>query len=346
MNRRLHAIARRAIRALGASTACALLAACASTPRADDAPSAASERAAPVILDERPWTFDGVEGRVITTAHYRVHTTAPTTASGLLLPRFLESSLARYRTSITPLPEPPRRLDTFMMANRGEWARLTSTELPPSRAARYLRIERGGFAEGGRGFYFDLGVQDTMAIAAHEGWHQYTQATFRDPLPVWLEEGIATWMEGFRWDQGASATPLFLPWANLERFDRLREVHAAGRVLSLEQLLALTPDSTLARSPGAALDYYAQLWALAHFLNDDAGRRAALARVLRDGASGELRTHLRAQGFASGARTGAGVFTSYIEPDLRVASDEYAAFVARVVSTGSRDRVAQGLPPQ
>jgi hypothetical protein len=76
-----------------------------------------------------------------------------------------------------------------------------------SDAEVYLKIQRGGFAASGRAILYDIGPRDTFAIAAHEGWHQYTQKSFRAPLTVSFEEGLATYMEGFRWSDDDRTRP-------------------------------------------------------------------------------------------------------------------------------------------
>jgi hypothetical protein len=122
--------------------------------------------------------------------------------------------------------------------------------LAGDQAETYLRIPRGGFALRGKGVYYDIGPRDTLSIAAHEGWHQYTQATFRHPLPLWLEEGIAAYFEGFRWDRTDRTLPVFLPWSNPQRFDTLREAVAADTLMPLRELLVSRPQDLLERTDG------------------------------------------------------------------------------------------------
>ena len=128
------------------------------------------------------------------------------------------------------LPPPQIAMDTFMVASRPQWEDLT-IRLMGERAPTYLRIDRGGFAAGGRGVFYTAGAGDdrtTLAIAAHEGWHQYTQRVMQDPLPVWLDEAMAAYCEGFRENPLLPAGVEFLPWANPERFDQLRSCWARG----------------------------------------------------------------------------------------------------------------------
>ncbi|MCL4742504.1 MAG: DUF1570 domain-containing protein [Phycisphaerales bacterium] len=313
----------------------------------------ASVSATSPVLAVEPWTFGGRVGQAMTTPSYRVFTTQRDTPLAHRLPGFMEAALANYATALVPLPPPRRRLDVYVLSNRVEWASLTRDLLGEDRAARYLHIERGGFSDDARAVLFNIGLHDTLSIAAHEGWHQYTQSAFAEPLPAWLDEGLAAWMEGFRWDHQRPDRPVFLPWANVERFDHLRAAWARGETLSLVTLLESRPEDLIRASTNGTLTYYSQVWALAHFLNegDDARHRDALRRLLLDAAEGRMRravqSHLgqRAARSAVMRRTGPEVFMTYFDDDLDAASRRFDAFIERVVATGSKDRIIAGQSP-
>ncbi|MGP1271998.1 MAG: hypothetical protein ACTS22_01565 [Phycisphaerales bacterium] len=312
-------------------------------------PAITSQRPATAVLSSEPWRYRDAEGRVIRTRSYRLFTT---TSRPLLLsrtPDFLEAALTHYRSSLAQLPEPPAKLDTYLMQSRPEWASLTRA-LMRENAPLYLRIQRGGFAAAGRGIYRDLGdLNDTLNLAAHEGWHQYTQLTFTRRLPVYLEEGIATYMEGFKWDPDEPDRPIFLPWANLERFRALRAAHAAGRLMPLDQLITTSPQSLIATDQDAALVWYAQVWALVHFLNEgEAGSlRPGLERLLQDAAGA---TSQPAQPIQRADRAGRGViapdpFEAYWNRSAAQLSDAYLRFIGRVVAPGAQNDIAAGRSP-
>ncbi len=294
------------------------------------------------VLSAEPWTYENADGQTVRTRHYRIFTTETDPLLAGRLPSFLEDALQHYRTAITPLPPPDLRLDCYLMDNRPQWARLTQ-RLLGSRAAPFLRIRRGGFATRGVGVYYDLGPFDTLAIAAHEGWHQYTQRVFKDRLPTWLEEGIAAYMEGHRWK---GDTPVFLPWANMERFDRLRAARAGGAILPLEDFLAASGAASVGEDSG--LDFYAQAWALTHFLAQE--RRPGLARLLGDAAEGRLTRNARAfaqrrpQPIRSQADLSRALFEAYFA-DLATAQREFDAFLDAVTRPGARDEAAAGRSP-
>jgi hypothetical protein len=339
---------------------CALLGACAArSPRPivdissaeislNELGSDAIEPAAWVVSRE-PWSFASAAGEVIRTPNYRIYTTESSTIMKDRLSVFAEHALAHYRAALTPLPRPPKRLDTYLMDNRPQWVALTK-RLLGAQSEPLLQIQRGGFASRGIGVYYDLGLYDTLAIAAHEGWHQYTQRTFADSLPIWLEEGIATFMEGHRW---SATTPVFKPWGNIERFEHLRGAVSNNTLLPLEDLLANSPQQLLPRVDGSILNYYAQLWALVHFLNEgENGRYATSLRTLiADASKGELRKRLTAElglrdaRAAMASRTGTLVFGVYFDVSLREADAQYKAFVDRIIAQGSRTAIAAGRSP-
>lgn len=334
-----------------------------SAARGRAAPEPARAAAAPAAAESvEPWTFDNEPGAVLRTAHFRVYTTQMDPILTQRLPGFLEAALEHYRVAVPraagapPLPNPPMKLDTFIMRTRPQWERLTR-QLLGERAAPYLKIPRGGFAYGGRALLFDIGTHDTMAILAHEGWHQYVQRTFAQPLPVWLDEGLAAYMEGHRW--GAAETrsaiaPVFLPWANTERFDALRDAESRGDLVPLSRLLESAPGNLIGPGGDAreALTYYAQVWALAHFLVEGEGGkyRHELAALLADAAEGRVARRLGAVFGPEGTRIlslrqGPGVFLAYFARDLDAADREYQDFVRAVVRPGSRGPIVEGRSP-
>jgi len=294
-----------------------------------------------------------VDGSLIRTRTWKITTTIDDPLTITRLPIFLDAAYRQYTSLLGPLPDPPQKLDVYILSDRRQWALLTR-QLMGDRADTYLRIDRGGFAADGRSVLYDIGQPGLFSVAAHEGWHQYTQRAFgRFGLPIWLEEGIATYMEGFRWRRDDPTRPDFLPWGNIERFDQLREAVATESLLALPDLLDTTPRRLIDTSMAGALSYYAQVWALTHFLREGAGGRyrQSLDRLVGDAASGRLPRVLYARMGPARARRalrerrGPGVFQAYFNADLAQANLEYTRFVHRIVRTGSRDLVARGESP-
>ncbi|MCA9298634.1 MAG: DUF1570 domain-containing protein [Phycisphaerales bacterium] len=319
-----------------------------STERVPVAPGIVGAAPVDVVVRREPWTFERREGQMIETRAHRIHATE---TSGYIMsrfPLFMEMALDHYVSALTPLPMPEEKLRTFLFATRDEWASMTR-QVMGRHASTYLRITKGGFASEGRAVLYDIGRRETFTIAAHEGWHQYVQATFVETLPCWLDEGLATYMEGYRWDTRHGATPVFLPWANLERHERLRDAAARGHLVSLRTLLNCTPQELLDESEYGALTYYAQVWALAHFLAEE--EPGALHAMLRDASEGRMarqvaeftdpvlaRRLLR-------SRKGDAVFQAYFGADLDAFEARYGAFIDRITRVGSRDAIVRGVRP-
>ncbi len=304
------------------------------------------------VISTEAWTLEGKTGQLITTPHYRIFTTIEKQYILDRLPLFMEAALANYTTSLEDLPAPRQALETYLLATRPQWTRVTQRVMG-DQAEVYLRIQRGGFAANGKAILYDIGPRDTFAIAAHEGWHQYSQSTFRTPLPTSLEEGLATYMEGFRWLPGSGPTPAFLPWANLERFEQLRQASIEQRLRPLDEVLLSTPQELLKDNPDAALNYYAQVWALIHFLNEgeEGAYRGALRSMLADAASGELIGKIRAKHGTRAAslyalrRSGVDLLELYTTRNARELDSGYQAFIATAVRVGAKQAIVQGRSP-
>ncbi|MBL8763944.1 MAG: hypothetical protein JNM07_06720 [Phycisphaerae bacterium] len=338
----------------------ALLPACAarhdslsSGPAGDGSSSLQGGSETPRSPSIKPWTYAGRPGRLIETEHYAIHTTDTSSVVVDRLPMFLEAAHSRYVAAFGPLPAGPTgndRMDVFVMATRAEWQRL-SRELLGSQAEPILRMERGGFTSGGRALFFNIGTADTLAIASHEGWHLFTQRTFARPLPTWAEEGIATHFEGYRWSAGAST---FHSWSNIERFDQLRAAAQAGGLIPLERLLTMQPSGVIEGSQRSTLTYYAQVWALIHFLEEGDGgsHRAALKALIADAAGGSIAEHVRERFAADalGARPvsatdGAAIFRAYFGSDLASIAKRYRDFINSITGPGVRGAIVEGRSP-
>lgn len=320
--------------------------------RAESGVARSSISTASIVLSEEPWSFGTSNGTLVTTPHYRVFTTERNATTRSRLAPFIELSLMRYQEAFGGLPGPERQMETFLMANRPEWVRLTG-QLMGRRAQPLMSIRRGGFALDGRALLFDVGVHDTFALIAHEGWHQYTQTAFRERLPPWAEEGIATTMEGFRWIGPSLDRPDFRPWANRERYDQLRRVMKSGELLPLPMLVSVSPGELLDDVKDAALVYYAQVWAIILFLEEGEGGRYrdGLRAMVSDAASGRIAIETRARLIERGGapqalrRYGGYVFGAYVGTDLERIEREFRAFIGEATGPGSAQAVFAGRSP-
>lgn len=300
-----------------------------------------------------PWSFEGREGRILITTGHRVHTTIAEQDTLLALAPFLDALLEHYRTALGELPAPPRPMDTYLFAERSEWQTYTR-ELMQDRAALYLNLGRGGYSVRGTAVLFDIdeyGYRDTFSIIAHEGWHQYTQVVFQHALPTWLEEGIATWMEGRIERRDGSFE--FNGLANRARLEMLSNALNTGRLIKLTELIERVPQQFLQegdRNQTRLLIYYAQVWALVNFLNEgeDGRYRPALEKVLQDAKDGRIVSTILTSPFIPGQQQrrtmatsvlGPGVILAYFNRDLAEFDEQFHRYIADLVNRrGSRLR--------
>lgn len=297
-----------------------------------------------------PWPFAGYEGRLISTPNYRIHTTVENPSFVESLPMFAELSLAHYRSALGDLPAPEQPLETYLFRDRRQWEVMTR-RLLPDQAGMLDSLGRGGFTTRGIAvlYYIDfsrsMSSRDTFAIAAHEGWHQYTQTTFKHQLPVWLEEGVATYMESF--SLGRDGEPQFRPWANQERRVALANAARRNQLIPLNEILQRSPQAFLENGKNQLLVYYAQVWALTRFLaeGEDGRYRDGLEQVLHDAAHGRLVGRLassvhvpnqRRRGVAATSRTGPWIILEYFNPNLAEFEEQYDQFVRSLIERGRR----------
>lgn len=332
-----------------------------------------ARRAGPSVESIEPWSFAGSAGVLVQTRHYRVYSTLTDPVLMDRLPGFLEQALEHYRTAFAPagsnerLPAPPSpiKLETYVLRTRSQWEDFTRSLAGPS-ASTLLRIPppRGGYAWGGKGVFYGLGEsgepdRDSIhaddhgmfALAAHEGWHQYTQRTFAQPLPAWLEEGLATCMEGSEWvgSAGESVGVRFASSRNPPRLETLRKLARSGKLLRLEELLDTSPSSFLLDGrDDEALEYYAQAWAICRWIDSAPAMRASLWQLLKDAQAGTLSqavtTAAERQAAAQASqpnsrkvsslllRRGPAVFVTYFGNDIDTHERDYRAFVERLVT--------------
>lgn len=308
------------------------------------------------VADRQPWTFKGDRGWAYYTPNSVIRTTSTDRKILERLPPFVELSILHYQSDITRLPRPAEPIETYFFDTRNQWETLTRS-LMGDRAGVYLSIERGGYSAKQIGVFYDIGPKDSFVICAHEGWHQYSHSTFKDPMPVWLDEGVACMMEGFKWDPQFPDHPRFLPWANTERFDQLRTAYTRDALMPIHSLLTLRPQDLMGSSAGrsstqpTALIYYAQVWALIHFLNEGQGGRykSSLDAILSDTALGNFRSKLDLPALRqfNTRRTGPATLMTYLPAGttLRQLDLEYQQFIAQIVRVSARNKIVMGQSP-
>jgi hypothetical protein len=245
-------------------------------------------------------------------------------------------------------------MDIYVFASRDPWEAWTRRTLGRD-ADLYLGLGRGGFTTDGTSVLYDIGRVDTLTILAHEGWHQFSQKSLKDALPTWLEEGLACWMEGTRMNREGQPTA-FRPWRNFERWNEARNAVGNDATMTLEALLETSPQKCLGRGKNDLLTYYAQVWALVHFLNEGEGgrHREALQRMVRDAAEGRMHAHVERSVPADDAsdrrraarsRSGLLAFRAYVTGDFDAISEAYDEFLRAITRRGAGDRIWRGENP-
>jgi hypothetical protein len=232
-------------------------------------------------------------------------------------------------------------MQMFLFADREEWAQFTRATIDQS-AHPLLAIEVGGYSAGGRAVLFALPPDYdrlTLKIAAHEGWHQYVQRSFREALPTWTDEMVAVLAEGFLVD--ADGSYRFEPLLNPERLSQLAAVLDTGRWRTLEELLGGDPTVLLGSDPTRAVDYYAQLWVLGIFLAVDEQGWSGIERLLRDAARGRMQREL---GRPSAGDLGRVSFRRYVASDLAKFEGGYRAFATALVEEASAETRSGSTP--
>ena len=303
---------------------------------------------------EGPWSDGGDHGVVIRTPHYNLKLALRDQSFRDRLPDFMETCFVAYSSALGPIASPDGPLEMYVFGERALWEKWTRAKLGRD-AEIYIGLGKGGYTSDSVSVLYDIGRFDTQTIAAHEGWHQFSQQTLQHPLPTWMEEGIACYMEGTRLSRD-SGPSTFRPWRNFERWSELREAVRSDDLIPLGELLDGTPQEFLQDGKNSLLTYYAQVWALVQFLQDGEGGKysANFSKLIQDSASGKLAGRLAASKAIVGKkgreravqlRTGNAVILEYFNPDFATFTEEFNTFVKAITARGAGDRIFRGEFP-
>jgi hypothetical protein len=228
------------------------------------------------------WNFHGDSGTRILTRHYDIHTAISDPIFQHLLVRTLEAGYDR-NASLTQI-QIDKPLDCYVFSSRAQWESYTREHAGVS-APIYLQIASGGYSQQGVVAAYDIGRSQTLSVIAHESWHQYSWFAFKDRLPSWLEEGLATQNEAITWE---NAQPLFQPQKNTTRLGALRRAVRDGTLFPLADLVSTHAGRVIKLSQARVDAYYAQLWSFVFFLKQSPLYGPRLQRLLADAARGTL----------------------------------------------------------
>jgi len=298
-------------------------------------------RAPAFTLTREDWGYAGAKGKRLITDHFDVRTTLQDQVLVDVLPGFLESCYERYQELIPPRVEPGQPLATYVFETRWQWGRFTD-EFVPERARVYRNIQSGGYMDSptATAVLYWLGRDRTLAVAAHEGWHQYVSRTLPLPIPAWLNEGLATQMEAFELSNGI---PRFEPRKNYFRRNYLRTALVVKEkgLFDLSELLRINAGDVLESSARPTDTYYAQLWSMTLFLLEgpDKTYRDGFRTLLADAGTETMRVAVNAYRVATPAAAnlsfGEIVFRKYITEDLDAFSGRYIQFARDLLLTTS-----------
>jgi len=277
----------------------------------------ASDSAAPSFTQQtEPWQFAGIAGRRITTDHFQINSTLTDTDLEAHLPAFLEAAHVHYATLLPAGAEESDPLVGYVFQTRRQWERFTQ-RFTGARARTYLRISTGGYTHRGVSVVYNIRRDPTLAVIAHEGLHQYVARRFDEPIPAWLNEGLACYVESV-WFDGTRLT--LRPVRNRFRRNHLREAVIEKRLFALTDLLDTHAGRVLHDGGDRVAAYYAQAWALVLFLRDGPVQayRKGFSRLLADAGKVPL-------------PRGEDAFREYVAPDLDAFEEQYRRFIRSLV---------------
>jgi len=308
----------------------------------------------PVAVVTESWKDGGDNGIVARTPHYVLRLSLRDETFRDRLPDFMETCFVAYASALGTIPVPNEALEMYVFGERALWEKWTRKKLGRD-AEIYIGLGKGGYTTDSVSVLYDIGRFDTQTIAAHEGWHQFSQQALQHPLPTWLEEGIACYMEGTRLSRDGGPST-FRPWRNFERWSQLREALRGDDLIPLGELLDGTPQEFLKDGKDSLLTYYSQVWALVQFLRDgENGKyRESFSQLIQDASTGKLAGRLASSKAIVGKvgrhravelRTGNAVILEYFNSDFANFVDEFNNFVVAITTRGAGDRIFRGEFP-
>jgi hypothetical protein len=283
-------------------------------------------------LATEPWTFGNHAGVIITTPHYRIYTTIEDPLYRRLLAKILEAAYTRG-TLANPQARVTGPLECYVFASRPQWEAYTRVRAG-SNAPIYLQISAGGYCQEGVFAGYDIGRDSTLSVISHEAWHQYSWFAFKDRLPSWLEEGLATQNEAIDWD---GTTPRFKPEMNHRRYEAVKAAMRETRLWKISELTSTHAGRVIKQQQKHIDAYYAQLWSLVLFLKNSRQYQQGLQRMMTDANEGRLTQALAGTGvtkreidnFTERWNTVAGpvYLRKYIASDVNKLQQDYEAWL-------------------
>lgn len=288
------------------------------------------------VVQRQPWNYNGARGWAVRTTHYCIYTTVASRLDQYLFGRTLEAAYARFKR-LAPLTTEPLPLRVYIFRHRAQWDTFTRKNMGQN-AKLYLDIVAGAYTQHGVAVAYWLGRVSTLSVIAHEAWHQCSWFGFKNHLPAWLEEGLATQNEAISWRHG---TPTFVPAQNYPRWLALRLAVKQRRLWTIHDLTRVHAGEVVRLPQKDINSYYSELWSLALFL-EHSRYRPRLLRLLRAAEVGRLVRLLRGTGISPAeaaaftqrwnAVAGPLYLHAYINSSSATLQSQYFAFVRRLTA--------------
>ncbi len=299
----------------------------------------------PALESVEPWENPYGPGLRLTTAHYEILTTLLKQEMLSLSPGFIESAYRAYNSQLPGPIETQSKFTIYLFADRLQWEDFTR-DFAGEQAEVFCKIKAGAYYHNGACVAYDIGLQRTLSVLAHEGWHQFNGRHFEFRLPSWLDEGVAMLFEAYSQD---GWTFRFDPAANYYRLDALERTISQHKLIPLNELISTNPGEVLATDQTeAVMAFYSQSYALLRFLRErwspslGAGGTDAYHRLLADGLRGDWPLNDACRKIATDRNipriiewnrlVGLVLFTEYIGSDFERIEKEYLDFCRQIVA--------------
>lgn len=292
----------------------------------------------PAVKDARPWQNEYGPGIMITTAHYEIYTTLLEPLMLRQASAFVESAYKAYQDQLPDTIETEIKFVVYLFATRQQWEDFTKTFVG-SQWPMYMKIKKGAYYLNGACVTYNIGRSRTFSVLGHEGWHQFNSRHFTYRLPSWLDEGIATLFETYRYEKGFF---YFEPDRNVGRLGSLKQTLQRGKMIPLKDLISLNPGQVI-KDADSTLAFYAQSYAVVRFLREDGyGKRLSKYHnmllgalrgnwPLKPGARNIAADRNIPMTAAFNTYVSQQIFPLYIDEDLSLLDEEYRKFCNRIV---------------
>jgi len=290
-------------------------------------------------VEQKEWNEASPGGVQFLTDHFDLRVSSRDPPLVDLVAPFMEATFMEYRKIVPPPPDrtDQERMVVYLFGDRKQWARFTELRFP-RQAPIYLHIHAGGYADyqSATAVTYDIGRDITLALLAHEGFHQYLARYFPEQVVPWINEGLATQWEAFDLKDGY---PVYTPERNFLRRNSLREALSSENMglIDLSRLLTMNAGEAVVKTGQSSRTYYAQVWSLVLYLRK--GAEGAYAQRFDDllGDIGTerfddaVRLYRRSYAGSEPMSAGEAAFRHYIMDDLDAFLADYEEFARALV---------------